>query len=214
MEEGNYTATPKIDGAGAIATIKANGVDVYSIRRDKDGKLIRYTDHIGGLRNLQIPKELEGRSFRGEVFAERDGRVLPPREISGLLNSTLSNTLRKKMRENITMRMAALAELEDGGEQYSPERMTGAYQASEHTLHRHSAHLQRSHHAQEADSVDGEGQTSAHQRGCRHLQLQRASPSSRSWSTKRMWSYGTSSLRTVRIHGREGLITACQAPTR
>ena len=123
MEEGNYTATPKIDGAGAIATIKANGVDVYSIRRDKDGKLIRYTDHIGGLRNLQIPKELEGRSFRGEVFAERDGRVLPPQEISGLLNSTLSNTLRKKMRENITMRMAALAELEDGGEQYSPERM-------------------------------------------------------------------------------------------
>jgi len=123
MDKGNVVASPKIDGAGAIATVKANGVDVYSIRRDKNGNLIRYTDYIGGLRNLSIPKELEGRSFRGEVFAEREGKVLPPQEIGGLLNSTLSNALRKKMRDNITMRMAALAELDEKGEHYDPDKM-------------------------------------------------------------------------------------------
>lgn len=49
--------------------------------------------------------------------------MLPPQEIGGLLNSTLSNALRKKMRDNITMRMAALAELDEQGEHYDPDKM-------------------------------------------------------------------------------------------
>lgn len=123
MDAGDYTAVPKIDGAGAIATVKANGVDVYSVRKDKDGNLIRYTDHIGDLRNLNIPKELEGKSFRAEVFAEQDGKVLPPQTLSGILNSTLSNAVKRKLKDNIRLRLAALALLDEQGEHYDPAKV-------------------------------------------------------------------------------------------
>ena len=49
-------AYPKIDGAAVLAHILKNGIAVYGVRRDKQGNLIRYTDHIGGLRNMNIPK--------------------------------------------------------------------------------------------------------------------------------------------------------------
>ena len=55
----------KIDGAAVLAHILKNGIAVYGVRKDKNGNLIRYTDHIGGLRNMDIPKELVGKSFRG-----------------------------------------------------------------------------------------------------------------------------------------------------
>jgi hypothetical protein len=40
---------------------------VYGIRKDKNGNLIRYTDHIGGLRDMKIPPQLVGKVFRVEV---------------------------------------------------------------------------------------------------------------------------------------------------
>jgi len=120
MEAGRLHAAPKMDGAAALATIKANGVEVYGVRRDKDGNLIRYTDYIDNLRGAPTPPELRGRSFRGEVFAERGGVALPPQAISGILNSTLSNAIRRKRLDNIRVRLAALALLDEGGERYDP----------------------------------------------------------------------------------------------
>lgn len=46
------TATLKYDGTGGLAQIGKHGIDVYGINKDKNGNLIRYTDHIGGLRNM------------------------------------------------------------------------------------------------------------------------------------------------------------------
>lgn len=121
-EEGSI-AVPKVDGAGATATIRPKGVDVYGIRRDKNGNLIRYTDYIDNLRGTESPKELQGKSFRGEVYAERGGLILPPQEISGILNSTLSNAIRKKRRDSIRVRLAALSLIDDGGERYNQEEV-------------------------------------------------------------------------------------------
>lgn len=114
-------ATPKLDGAGAIAAIAKNNIDVYGIRRDKDNNLIRYTDYIDGTRNVKIPPELVGKGFRAEVIAERDGKVLSPQELSGILNSTLSNAIRKKRQEKIKLRLAALATLDNTKEDYADE---------------------------------------------------------------------------------------------
>jgi hypothetical protein len=115
-------AAPKLDGAAALARIRRHGVDVYSVRRDKDGRLIRYTDHIGGLRGMTNPADLVGRVIRGEVIAERDGKVLPPQEISGLLNSNLGKVLEKR-RQGIRMRMAALGLMDNGIEDYDPDKV-------------------------------------------------------------------------------------------
>lgn len=64
MLDRGATAAPKIDGTGATGIIRRHGIDVYGIRKDKNGNLIRYTDHIGGLRNMDIPKDLVGKTFR------------------------------------------------------------------------------------------------------------------------------------------------------
>ena len=118
-------ATPKIDGGGSIATVKPHSLDVYSIRRDKDGSLIRYTDHIGNLRGLNNPKDTIGKSFRAEIFAERNGKVLPPYELSALLNSTLTNAIRKKRAANIKLKLAALATLKGKNEDYLDKEALG-----------------------------------------------------------------------------------------
>ena len=104
-------ATPKLDGAAALALIRPRGIDVYSVRRDKEGRPIRYTDHIGGLRGLNNPPDLVGKIIRGEVIADKDGQVLPPQEIGGLLNSNLDRILEKR-KQGIRLRMAALGHLD------------------------------------------------------------------------------------------------------
>ena len=54
MDKG-AVATSKIDGTGAVAKINRSGIDVYGVHKDKQGNLIRYTDHIGGLRDMNVP---------------------------------------------------------------------------------------------------------------------------------------------------------------
>lgn len=112
-------ASPKIDGAGALARVGKHGLEVYGIRRDKDGALIRYTDHIGNLRDISVPKELKNTVYRTEVFGSNDKGVIPAQELSGILNSTLSNALKKKRINNIKLKLALLGKVTDKGENYA-----------------------------------------------------------------------------------------------
>lgn len=105
----NAIATPKLDGAGALASLGDRGVRVFGIRPDKGGNPIEYTDHIGGLRDLEIPDDLRGLTLRGEVVAERDGKILPPQELSGYLNSALMKAAARRVDDGIGLRMAPLA---------------------------------------------------------------------------------------------------------
>lgn len=123
MDEKAY-ATPKLDGAGALATIGKHGVRVFGIRPDKDGNPIEYTDHIGGLRGIQTPRDLVGTTLRGEVVAERDGRVLPPQELSGYLNSILVNAAARRVREGMSLRMAPTAIVGPNGDDYDRRKVS------------------------------------------------------------------------------------------
>ena len=104
-------AYPKIDGAAILAHILKNGIAVYGVRRDKGGNLIRYTDHIGGLRNMNIPKQLVGKSFRGELSGTRDNKPVEVNTLSGLLNSTLQHNIEDRKKKNINLYITALAML-------------------------------------------------------------------------------------------------------
>ena len=64
MMDTGAQATVKIDGAGALAILKTHGIDVYGINKDKYGNAIRYTDLIGGLRDIPVPKPLVGTVLR------------------------------------------------------------------------------------------------------------------------------------------------------
>ena len=103
------TASVKVDGTGGIAQLGKNGIDVYGINKDKNGNLIRYTDHIGGLRDMQIPKELQGKTFRVQVSGTQGGAPISPNRLSGLLNANLWNSIEERKKRNIYLYMVALA---------------------------------------------------------------------------------------------------------
>lgn len=124
LMDGKAYATPKLDGAGALASIGGRGIRVFGIRPDKDGNTIEYTDHIGGLRGVDIPKELEGLLLRGEVVATRDGKVLPPQETSGFLNSALIKAAARRVNENVRLKMAPLAVVGPSGDEYDPGKVS------------------------------------------------------------------------------------------
>lgn len=104
-------AYPKIDGAAVLAHILKSGIAVYGVRKDKNGNLIRYTDHIGGLRNMDIPKELVGKSFRGQLSGMQDGRPVQANTIAGLLNSSLQRNIETRKNKGISLYITALAML-------------------------------------------------------------------------------------------------------
>jgi hypothetical protein len=123
MDEKAY-ATPKLDGAGALAAIGKHGVRVFGIRPDKEGNPIEYTDHIGGLRGIQTPKDLVGTTLRGEVVAERNGKVLPPQELSGFLNSILVKAAAKRIHDGTYLRMAPTAIVGPNGDDYDRRKVS------------------------------------------------------------------------------------------
>ena len=99
-------ASAKIDGALALLAIKQRGIEAYSPRKSKTtGYPIMYTEKLG-IQNMDVPKELVGKLLRGEVYAEKNGQVLPPNEIAGLLNTNLNEMLRKVRNEGITFKIA------------------------------------------------------------------------------------------------------------
>lgn len=104
---------PKVDGAGALAQIKPSSIEVYGLRKNKNGDLIRYTDHIGGLRDLNIPKQLVGKVFRAQVTGEEDNKPITANRLAGLLNSTLQNNIKQRVANNINLKLVALAMLSD-----------------------------------------------------------------------------------------------------
>ena len=120
MDQG-AVAVPKYDGTGALAQVTKNGIQVYGVRKDKNGNLIRYTDHIGGLRGLDIPSDLVGKVFRVEVAGQQNGKPISANMLSGLLNSTLQHNIETRKQNNINLYMLALALAGEKDDYTSPE---------------------------------------------------------------------------------------------
>ena len=122
LDKGSMAA-PKLDGAGAIALVRKTGVDVYGVNKNKKGKPIRYTQHIGGLTNLNIPQHLVGTMIRGQVVGQKDGQVLEPNQLAGLLNNTLQHNILNRQRRNINLGLVALALNQKGIDKYDPQKV-------------------------------------------------------------------------------------------
>lgn len=110
---------PKIDGASSLIYLGDKGIDVYGTRVGANGLRPRYTDIAGGLRNFPVPKELQGKLLRGEIYGvDSHGKPIHPTELTGILNSTLANAIDKKQKGGIRLLIAALAENKDGVDDY------------------------------------------------------------------------------------------------
>lgn len=115
------TVTPKIDGAGTLLYLGPHGVEAYGIRTGANGLKPEYTDIIGKLRSIKVPKDMQGTVLRGEVFGRRQNRSIGANELSGILNSTVRNSLYKRQGEGIRLLVAALAVNKDGRDDYNQE---------------------------------------------------------------------------------------------
>jgi len=104
--DGSYAVSAKIDGAAALFEVMKNRIEAVSYRPTKEGKPIVHTKRIGGLENLDIPKEMVGKLFRGEIYGERGGEAIPPQELGGLLNSSLQNSLQKQKEQKVQLKAA------------------------------------------------------------------------------------------------------------
>jgi hypothetical protein len=94
----NKVLQPKVDGANAIFDLRSEAMNrIYSYRTSKKtGMPIDHSHQVPGLRDLEIPKSLDGTVLRGELYATKNGKPLPAETIGGILNSKLDESLKKQ----------------------------------------------------------------------------------------------------------------------
>ena len=111
---GNFAFSEKIDGASVLVNVLKDKIQLLSHRVSKTGQPIVHTQRAGlGAAKVDVPKELQGQVFRGELYGVRDDKAIPPQEISGLLNSSVGKALKDQHERKIKMRLALFGLLHD-----------------------------------------------------------------------------------------------------
>lgn len=100
--------SPKIDGALQVLRFRNGKPELFSHRTSKrTGKPIEHTHRVfERTRKVEVPDDLKDQEFKGELYGERDGKVLEPQELGGLLNSHLTKAVDTKREQNIKLRLA------------------------------------------------------------------------------------------------------------
>ena len=104
---------PKVDGALAIMIIKNGNLEIFSPRTSVRTNLpIPYTERVFGIKPVKVtPPELEGSVLLGELYAVQtdpktgEERILPPNELSAILNSKLFKSIDQAKRQNINFKI-------------------------------------------------------------------------------------------------------------
>ena len=109
----------KIDGASTLLYLGENGIRAFGTRVGANGMRPEYTDIAGGLRDFNVPKDLQGKLLRGEIYGvDNKGKPIHPTELSALLHMNLVNAIDKKQKSGIRLLIAALAENKNGVDDY------------------------------------------------------------------------------------------------
>lgn len=100
---------PKVDGAAILLSLK-DKLEAQSYRQSKKtGGPITHTERIFSsipdLKNI-LPKELKGSLLRGELYGldNQTKKVIHPSTLGGLLNSSISKSLRDQKDKNIDLK--------------------------------------------------------------------------------------------------------------
>jgi len=103
-----YLAQEKIDGASALYHLLADKIETVSYRQSVTGRPIIHTHRVfgpgGSKTGVKIPPELVGTILRGEIYGERGGRVIPPQELGGILNSSVQKSIETQRAKNINLK--------------------------------------------------------------------------------------------------------------
>lgn len=104
----NVRVQPKIDGALQILRMSQDRPEIFSHRLGKTGRPIVHTERLFGRSpRLKVPDDLVDKEFLGETYAlDSMGKMLPPQQLGGLLNSNLSKALEDMKAKRIKLHMA------------------------------------------------------------------------------------------------------------
>jgi hypothetical protein len=108
-----YLLSSKIDGAHLTVGFKARP-EVFSHQPSVTGDLVNHT-YVFGLDSAKVPEELKDTRIRAEGFAMKDGKVIPNKDLAGLLNASPGKSLQRIKDEGIQMVLAPLKVLEHQG---------------------------------------------------------------------------------------------------
>ena len=113
--------TAKLDGASTILHLGKNSrPEMFSHRASsKTGLPIIVTEKVLGERpKLELPSELKGKSYLGEIYGMKGDKVIPSQEIAGLLNSSIGKSLTTQRDKGIKIR-TMLFDIVDSKKPYS-----------------------------------------------------------------------------------------------
>lgn len=109
--EPGFSVQKKLDGALILFNIDNNGkLEALSHRISKQtGKPVLHSERLfGAIPHLDLPKEWHNTAFQGEVHGykgkEKDKNLLENRELSGLLNASIVNTLSTLKNKRISLK--------------------------------------------------------------------------------------------------------------
>lgn len=86
----------KIDGASILYKVMKNKIEALSYRESKTGKPIIHTQRLfgpGGAKPKDLPPGLENTILRGEAYATRGNKAIPPQQLGGVLNASLARSI-------------------------------------------------------------------------------------------------------------------------
>jgi hypothetical protein len=97
---------PKVDGASVLVQLHKDKLDVFSWRVSKEtGRPIVHTERIfHGHAGLDVPKEYVGSVLWAELYGVKDGRVIPPQALGGLLNSGVAKSIAEQKANDIQLK--------------------------------------------------------------------------------------------------------------
>ena len=103
-----YLTQQKIDGASMLFHLLSDKIEAVSYRTGAGGRPIIHSHRIfgptGSKLSVKMPPNLVGTILRGETYGQRGNKVIPPQELGGILNSSVSKSLAKQKEQHIKMK--------------------------------------------------------------------------------------------------------------
>ena len=96
----------KVDGAAALTKLMEDKLEVVSYRTAKQtGHPIIHTERVfKGPAVVSIPKKYVGSVLRSELYGTKGGKVIPPQELGGILNSSVAKSVADQKARGVELR--------------------------------------------------------------------------------------------------------------
>lgn len=132
---------PKIDGAAGLTQLLKDKPEVASYRTSKvNDRPILYTERMfHKFPEATYPKKYVGSVLRGEVYGEKNKETIRPQELGGLLNSSVTKSIKDQERGGVKIKKMVFDVQQVGHKKIDPDKVP--YEARMKMVHAILKHL-------------------------------------------------------------------------